>query len=147
MSTPKKNAAKTTRSRTTPRLTPQRRAVLAVLQKSIDHPNAAEVYRRVREMSPGIGFATVYRTLNYLAENQIIQGVRDGSNATRFDGNIGHHDHLICRRCQKVVDVKLPLPASLRAAATQESGFVIDDYRLEFYGLCPACRQGERSSP
>ena len=51
------------------RLTPQRRAVLDVLEAARDHPTASDVYDRVRLHAPGIGAATVYRTLQQLAED------------------------------------------------------------------------------
>src|SRR3569832_1894692 len=79
------------------RLTPQRRAVLDVLQAATDHPTAAEVFARVKIASPGIGPATVYRSLALLVANGLALELSlvDGS-ATRYDGIVSRHDHLVC---------------------------------------------------
>lgn len=121
------------------RLTRQREAVLGVLRATTSHPDAAEVYRLVRERLPGIGFATVYRTLNWLGENGLILELRWGAAGSRFDGNVARHDHAVCTRCGRVVDADVPLPEGIPQAAAQDTGFHIEGYRLEFYGRCPQC--------
>src|SRR3954447_3895909 len=88
------------------RLTPQRRAVLDVLRGCADHPTAAEVLERVRQRHPGIGAATVYRSLGLLVETgeALELSLGDGASA-RYDGNVTVHDHLVCDACGRAVDV------------------------------------------
>jgi Fur family transcriptional regulator, peroxide stress response regulator len=128
------------------RLTPQRRAVLDVLRESTDHPTAAEVLERVHHRDPGIGAATVYRTLGLLvAMGEAFElSLGDGASA-RYDGNTTHHDHVVCEGCGRAVDVERVAVAPVtRAASTVESrtGFAVTGYDLQFRGRCPDCRTG-----
>jgi Fur family transcriptional regulator, peroxide stress response regulator len=122
------------------RMTPQRQAVLDVLHRSHDHPTAAEVYDRVRAGAPGIGAATVYRTLALLVESgQALElSLADGARA-RYDGNVARHDHVVCTQCGRAVDVSSPLPAGAVPALARRTGFAISNYHLQFHGRCPDC--------
>ena len=127
------------------RLTPQRRAVLDILEAAHDHPTAADVYDRVRVHAPGIGAATVYRTLALLVregmalELQLGDSTPGRSAASRYDANTGRHDHLVCDSCGRAVDVDSPIPADLIASLAETTGFRIGSYDLQFRGLCPEC--------
>ena len=122
------------------RMTPQRQAVLDVLLTSYDHPTAAEVYDRVRRVSPGIGAATVYRTLARLVESghALELSLGDGSSA-RYDGNVARHDHVVCDTCGRAVDVETPLPNRAISLLSRDTGFRITGYDLQFHGRCPDC--------
>lgn len=121
------------------RLTPQRRAVLEVLEAAHDHPTAAEVFERVQVVHPGIGAATVYRTLGLLVDHgkALELGLTDG--ASRYDANTGRHDHLICESCGTAVDVDAPIPQRLSDSLADATGFTITGYDLRFRGRCPTC--------
>jgi Fur family ferric uptake transcriptional regulator/Fur family peroxide stress response transcriptional regulator len=121
------------------RLTPQRRAVLDVLRATDDHPTAAEVYERVRVMSPGIGAATVYRSLALLVRTGQALELSLDEGAARYDARVDRHDHLLCERCDRAVDVDSPVPARMVAQVAAETGFRVFSYDLRFRGLCPAC--------
>ena len=124
------------------RLTPQRAAVLDAVQSAHDHPTARDIYRRVQARVPGIGFATVYRTLNLLVEHGEVLELQLGDEpVARYDGNIGHHDHVVCRSCGRIGDLSVPLPPAVVAEAEDRSGFALDGYELQFLGECGDCRQ------
>ncbi len=129
------------------RATPQRRAVLDVLQASPDHPTAAEVFERVRHIVPGIGAATVYRTLALLVESGQARelSLGDGTSA-RFDGNVVHHDHVVCDMCGRAVDISAGLPETTLATLAEQTGFTITGYDLQFRGRCPHCRDRRDTS-
>jgi Fur family peroxide stress response transcriptional regulator len=131
-----------------PRLTPQRRAVLDVLRASHDHPTASEVYDRVRAAAPGIGAATVYRTLGMLVSTgrALELNLGDGV-AARYDANVSRHDHLVCERCGRAVDVDLGVPATLVDAVTRTTGFLVTGYDLQVRGVCPRCQTIPGSEP
>jgi Fur family ferric uptake transcriptional regulator/Fur family peroxide stress response transcriptional regulator len=122
------------------RMTPQRQAVLDVLHTSCDHPTAAEVYDRVRRIRPGIGAATVYRTLALLVDSghALELALGDGASA-RYDGNVDRHDHVVCVGCGRAVDVETPLPNSAVRTLSRSTGFRITGYDLQFRGRCPDC--------
>lgn len=123
------------------RLTPQRMAVLRVLQEAHDHPTAAEVYERVRRTSPRIGSATVYRTLALLvATGRALElSLGDGA-AARYDANTSRHDHAVCEGCGRAVDLDHPFPDGVVAEIARRSGFAITGYDLQFRGICPDCQ-------
>ncbi|MEX5631993.1 Fur family transcriptional regulator [Parafrankia sp. FMc2] len=125
------------------RLTPQRGAVLEVLKAADDHPTAAEVYERVRVAAPGIGSATVYRALALLVAtgHALELSLGDGT-AARYDANTSRHDHAVCERCGRAVDIDQPVPDGMVAEIARRSGFTITGYDLQFRGLCPACQSG-----
>ena len=126
------------------RLTPQRQAVLSALEAATDHPTAAEVFERVRVAVPGIGPATVYRTLGLLVDQGLALELNlgDGS-AARYDGNTDRHDHLVCSECGAAIDVDGALPAQLVQEITARTGYTVTRYDLQFHGLCPACQSRE----
>jgi Fe2+ or Zn2+ uptake regulation protein len=123
------------------RLTPQRQAVLTALESATDHHTAADVFERVRRIAPGIGPATVYRTLALLVSHGLALelSLGDGS-AARYDGNTSRHDHLVCSSCGTASDVDIALPAELMTEMTSRSGYAISRYDLQFHGLCPQCQ-------
>lgn len=125
------------------RSTPQRRAVLDVLTAARDHPSAAEVYDRVRLRLPGIGPATVYRTLGLLVASGAARELSLGgdSGAARYDANTERHDHLVCDACGAAVDVDAPIPAGLAREIAARTGFTVDSYDLQFHGRCPTCQE------
>jgi Fur family ferric uptake transcriptional regulator/Fur family peroxide stress response transcriptional regulator len=130
------------------RLTPQRRAVLDVLRSCSDHPTAADVLERVRRRHPGIGAATVYRSLALLVETgeALELTLGDGASA-RYDGNTTHHDHVVCTDCGRAIDIprdSAPTP-NVRGLA-RRTGFVISGYDLQFRGRCPDCRNKQTTS-
>ena len=122
------------------RMTPQRRAVLQVLHDSTDHPTAADVFERVRALVPGIGAATVYRTLALLVEggHALELALGDGSSA-RYDGNVTRHDHLVCTGCGRAIDVSAPLPRQAVSDLARTTGFTITSYDVQFRGRCADC--------
>jgi Fur family ferric uptake transcriptional regulator/Fur family peroxide stress response transcriptional regulator len=124
------------------RLTPRRQAVLDILVESPDHPTAAQVFERVRQQHPGIGAATVYRTLGLLVAGGQARVVpfADGASA-RYDANTGRHDHVVCVSCGTAVDIAAALPASAASELAAQAGFDLVGYELQIRGRCPACRR------
>jgi Fur family transcriptional regulator, peroxide stress response regulator len=123
------------------RSTPQRRAVLDIVRQADDHPTAADVLERVCEVLPGVGAATVYRTLALLVESGQIAEVRLGhSSAVRYDRTIDHHDHLVCVQCDKVVDDHLTLDhRKVFGPLAARHGFRVTGYDLRVHGVCTEC--------
>ncbi len=123
------------------RMTPQREAVLTAVRSSRVHPTAEEIIRQVRETSPGIGVATVYRTLDLLVRHDRVQELRVGDESvTRYDGNTRRHDHVICRECGRVFDIEVSLPTRVVDDAAGQVDVSIETYDLQFTGRCGSCR-------
>jgi len=125
------------------KLTPQRKVILkALLNHSNDHLSAEELYEIVKRQNPDIGLATVYRTLDLLAELDILQKMNFGDGRSRYEFNtqdIHHHHHLICTSCGKVTEFDDDLLESLESMIQRRTGFDINDHDLKFYGVCKDC--------
>lgn len=120
------------------RNTRQREAILRVLQAE-KHPTAQRVHEEVKRTLPRISLGTVYRDLHWLKEEGIISEVA-GNHESHFDGNAQNHYHFHCTGCGAIRDLKLPVDRALDERAAALAGLQVDYHKLDFYGLCPACR-------
>jgi predicted transcriptional regulator len=93
------------------RLTRYRSVVLEALRATENHPTAAEVFRMVRRRRPGVAYATIYNSLNWLEQKGFIARVDFAEEAARYDPIVERHDHLVCSRCGTLKDVSLELSA------------------------------------
>ncbi len=129
------------------RLTAPRRLILETVRATDTHPSAAMVYRTVRRRLPRVSLATVYRNLRLLAARGFLLE-RAGADGLRFDGNTAPHDHFTCLACRRVFDVPAAGGAGARRRTAARTGFQVLDHRVEFMGLCAACRgRRPRSAP
>ena len=123
-------------------LTPQRRAVLrAVLD--LDHPTADEVHAALVRRRSRVGRATVFRTLENLVLLGVITKACHPGNAVRYDGRIERHHHLVCLRCDRVIDISDARLDALPVPDTRRFGFVVSDCRVQVRGTCRECREQE----
>ncbi len=116
----------------------QREEILRVVQTTDTHPTADWVYEQVRKTLPHISLGTVYRNLNLLADEGLIQRVILDDGIVRFDGNTNDHHHFICTKTGKIYDVMLPLGdellAKFNAQMNKQDGFKATYFKIEFYG-------------
>lgn len=126
------------------RLTPQRQTILNVfMTHASEHLSADDVFNLVRRLHPDIGLATVYRTLDLLAELGVLQRIDFGDGRARYelrDPEQHHHHHLICTRCGRVEEFQADLLEPLEAMIARRSGFEVHDHQVKFFGLCRDCR-------
>ena len=121
------------------RATRQRLTILEVLRSSSVHPTAEELYNMVKPRIPNISLGTVYRTLDLFERLGLLQKLPLGKSPCRYNGNPKMHYHAICLSCGRVFDVDEPIPENLRKRFSEETGFEITGYKLEFYGYCKEC--------
>jgi Fur family peroxide stress response transcriptional regulator len=123
------------------RLTPQRVELIRLIVTSDSHPSASQLYDQIKTQFPTMSLATVYKTLDLLKElNEVLEiDLRDDSH---YDGNKPYpHPHLICTKCQKIMDGELDTAVrNIVQAVEQNFGFRIAKHQLDFYGLCPDCQ-------
>jgi len=122
------------------KLTPQREITLKVLlENERDHLSAEDVFMLVRQKFPEIGLATVYRTLELLAELNIVQKMNFGDGVARFDlrqeGHDHMHHHLVCRVCGALEEIQDDWLLELEQRVANEYGFKVTDHRLDFMGV------------
>ena len=125
------------------RSTGQRRAIIEAFFASTTHSTIDELLEEVRKKDPGIGYATVYRTMKMLAAGGIANEHKFGDDMTRYElaDEDAHHDHLICVECGAIREFEEPLIEELQTRIAQRYGFQIVDHKHELYGLCkdPNC--------
>lgn len=126
------------------RLTEQRRLIARTFFASQGHPSAEEIHHRVKKADAGVGSATVYRTMKLLKDAGLAKGMSIGDSFARYEppSGSGHHDHLICRSCGRIVEFANDQIEALQARVAGKYGFAVTDHRLELYGVCGSCREG-----
>ncbi|MFW5998600.1 MAG: Fur family transcriptional regulator [Halanaerobiaceae bacterium] len=132
--------------KTKKRMTKQRKKIMEVLKNTDSHPTADEIYDKVKEDIPNISLGTVYRNLNVLAEMGEIMILDYGSSYSRFDGNPKNHYHFKCENCGQVFDVDLDILDNLNQKLNSSTQFEVSHHRLEFYGLCPDCKNNKNNN-
>ncbi|HXH84237.1 MAG TPA: transcriptional repressor [Candidatus Tectomicrobia bacterium] len=124
------------------RVTPQRLAVYRALAEDASHPTADGVYAAVRRRLPGFSRATVYRVLDSLEREHLIRRVSTPQGVARFDANVDHHQHLVCRVCGTMIDVSVPALADATPPTIDVPGFVVERLDVRLVGRCGGCRRG-----
>ncbi len=126
----------------------QRQRILELLRSTKNHPTANWIYENLRQEFPKLSLGNVYRNLNILVEMGEIQELRFGSTFDRFDGNTRPHYHFICEECGEIVDLDMmPHEAELDQKVEDLTPFKVHSHRLEFYGTCERCCNGDSASP
>ena len=126
-------------------LTVQRRVVLDALSRRTDHPTADQLLVDVRAHLPGVSRTTVYRVLETLVRLGLAVKTCTPGSAVRFDPRTERHHHLVCLRCERVIDLHAPSLDGLRLPAARTAGFEISDYSVHFRGTCSECRRRDQT--
>ena len=125
--------------------TPQRKIILEELSKLKTHPSADQVYELVRKRLPKVSLGTIYRNLEYLSKEGIIQKLGSGSAQKRFDYDENQHYHIRCIKCDRIDDIELPINKELEKSIINATDFKIINHNLEFLGICPDCKDGKNN--
>jgi Fur family peroxide stress response transcriptional regulator len=121
------------------KITPQRVAIIEVLIERRDlHPGARLVYEEAKKKNKSVSLSTTYATLNELSRQGIIKTLQFDKMENRYEGNLEEHINLICQKCKKILDYKVPIAVDPRRVV-KKTGFSITDTRLEYYGYCRDC--------
>ena len=124
------------------KLTPQRRVVVQAIASNHEHLTPAAIYERVHQARPDIGLTTIYRTLKILARLKLVCELHAGDSYRSYTISApGHHHHLICSSCGKVIDLPGCELEETQQILAKQAGFRIDGHLLEFIGLCPDCQR------
>ena len=86
------------------KITHQRLEIFRELARSLDHPSAESLYKRLQKKLPTISLDTVYRTLGTFEKYEIIIRVDTGESQARFEAEMEKHHHIICKKCGKITD-------------------------------------------
>jgi Fur family ferric uptake transcriptional regulator len=120
--------------------TRQRDAILDVFLDASGHITGEELYDRVREQHPSIGYTTVYRTLKLLCDAGLASERNFGDGITRYEIAHEHHDHLVCLKCGKIIEFECAMIESTQEEIAARYRFRVLRHRHELYGHCSSCR-------
>jgi Fur family ferric uptake transcriptional regulator len=125
--------------------TTQRREILNIFLNSQGHKNLSQIYAQVIKANPKIGYTTVYRTLKLLTRSGLAVQRKFADGETRYEPapGKGHHDHLICLECGKIIEFENEDMEALQNGIAQRYRFKISHHRMELYGRCADCSQGK----
>jgi Fur family ferric uptake transcriptional regulator len=124
------------------RLTDQRLVVAEALATRREAASAHELYERLRPRHPRLALATVYRALEAQVESGMARRLeREGHVSAYIACEPEHHHHLVCTRCQNVLDLDEAILKPVLRGITEWHGFAVEHERLDFYGLCASCRK------
>ncbi len=122
------------------RPTPQRRAVIEAMASFDDFRSAQEIHHLLGRRGEPVGLATVYRTLQRLADAGEVDVLRtEGGEAIYRRCSDSHHHHLVCRQCGATAEVEGPAVERWTRTIAQEHGYADVSHTLEIFGTCPAC--------
>jgi Fur family transcriptional regulator, ferric uptake regulator len=129
------------------RVTRQRLLVANALAASGRQMTAEQLYRSLRRTAPGIGRATIFRTLETLVEAGVARRLELDGHVYAYVACLrAHHHHLACTTCGRVEEIDEAYVTPIAERLAHDLGFEIDDARLDFYGRCAACRARDAAS-
>lgn len=129
------------------RRTRQRAAIDEILDETDDFTSAQQLHAALRARGSRIGLATVYRTLQTMADDGRVDVLRtdSGEAVYRRCDVADHHHHLVCRSCGAAVEIARPAVEAWADQVASEHGYVDVNHTVELFGLCPACQSSLRS--
>ena len=121
------------------RMTKQRQAVLDELTRVNDFRSAQQIFEDLRTNGQHVGLATVYRSLQGLAEDGRIDALRSSEGESLY--RICHHHHLVCRECGHAEEIEQSQIEAWVTSVAQGHGFANVEHSLELFGTCVSCQE------
>ena len=126
------------------RITETRKAVIAFIISSHDHPSAEMIYQALLSEFPNMSLATVYNNLKVLIDEGFVSELKVRNDTTTYYDFMGHqHLNVICEKCGRIADMDLDLP-DVQQEAPEQTGYQITKSQMVVYGICPECAQQEQ---
>ena len=120
----------------------QRETIAEVFLGCDGHVSVDELLRKVREGDDRVSQATVYRTMRLLTDCGLADARQFLEGHTLYEaaeGDSGHHDHLICTECGKIVEFVDQRIEELQDEVAKKHGFTVTTHKMELYGICKEC--------
>lgn len=137
----------TTKEGKTKRFTKQRQAILDTLKETKSHPDANWVYGKVIKKIPNISLGTVYRNLNILSEECLVNELTFQPGLSRYDADTKPHHHIMCIKCFKIDDIEFKtdcdVNSDLKQQLIKDLGYKDLNCEILFKGICKDCKEKE----
>src|SRR5262245_62090526 len=127
----------------------KRERILNLFLQQKGHLSADDLFDLVRKAEPGIGRATVYRTLQWMVDANIARKVDFGEGRSRYEPSYRHprHFHLVCTRCHRSSEFLSSDVEGLMEEIASARGFAAERSVLQIFGVCEDCRTGKQTAP
>ncbi len=126
------------------KMTPQRLMILRALRHANGHVSAAQIVDEVRQSYPMVDASTVYRTLDVLKRMRLATATDMGQGDVVFEWSPEEpHHHLICSKCQDVLEVGHGHFEGIERSIRTQTGFAPDMHHFAIFGLCKICQAEE----
>ena len=124
------------------RYTRQRQEIWNELRSSDEHRDAEEIFFTLRKRGLNISRATVYRTIDVLVKNNLLNKLDIGDGRARFEYNEKylHHDHLVCTGCGKIIEFHNDNIEELQNEIAKQKNFKILHHNHQLFGICEDCQ-------
>lgn len=129
------------------RMTRERELIVEEIYSSHEHFDADQLERRLARKR--VSRSSVYRTLALLNEAGLIRKVARQDDREIYEHDYGYpqHDHLICKRCGKLIEFHNEDISELLDDIARKHGFRMEAHRLEVSGLCNDCARPPETRP
>ena len=120
------------------RLTPERFEVLDAALDHKGHFGADDLFIQLKNLKSKVSRATVYNTLELLAQCDLLSKRNFGDNLNRYESNFKRqtHDHLICVDCGKIVEFSDARLSKIPKEVSDNLGFEMDSYSFNIFARC-----------
>src|SRR5881392_1069501 len=127
----------------------KREQILGTFLEQEGHLSADDLFGLVRSKHPGIGRATVYRTLQWMVDQGLARKVDFGEGRSRFEPTYRHprHFHLICEQCHRSSEFLSSDVEALMDEIAAARHFATSQQVVQIYGTCDDCRTGKTTPP
>lgn len=123
------------------KVTPQRLAIYSMLAGTKTHPNAEMIFNELQPFYPTMSLATVYKTMDILAQMGLVQVLNAGEDSFRYDANTMSHPHIRCTECGCVDDLEGIDDTDFLAQVKKNTSYEVSGRQFYFYGVCPRCQK------
>ena len=124
----------------------QREMIFETILDSKKHVSIEDIFTTVHKKYPNakIGIATIYRALAFLEEVGLISSITIENGTKKYEVSLKeHHDHLICIKCNKIVEFKNDIIEEEQEKVAKQHGFKLVNHTMYLYGICEECQKKE----
>ena len=119
----------------------QRERIYELIKGSAEHPTAQWIYEKLRLEIPTASIGNVYRNINILIEDGLVEARDFGDGIVHYDAIISTHYHFICNECNTITDFPLPVQDKITTMAQKETQNIITSHTIQFSGICEKCKK------
>lgn len=123
-------------------VTAQRETVLAAIARIGPHFDVEELALSLRAGRHPVSRATVYRTVKHLEAAGLVRKLDLDEPHAHYESTVGasHHEHLVCTRCGRIVEVTDRTLERRIEALARAHGFALERHAVQLMGTCRECR-------